>query len=123
MGQKWVSDNKDFFDPMEWAKAAAFSPFDGLFMVGAITNEIVSFMFGTERPPKGGIPGIEHATRGLRAVKNWEALIHWDDPQKTMRELDDILKAGSILDQNIAVANALVNIAKPIVGAATIHND
>jgi hypothetical protein len=119
----FMDDDKDFFDPKEWALAAATAPLQGLFLVGTVAESILAAASGV-KVHRGGQPlPLEAWDRAERVIKHYDKLWDTHDPLTMTKTWDDILKAASVVHPGVAALSALTNIAKPIVGAATIHND
>jgi hypothetical protein len=121
----FTDDDKDIFgNPMEFVGAAALAPFQGLFLVGTVAEVAYRRVMG-EYAPARGLPLSELPERAWRAWKHLDEAFDPHDPLKMTKEWDDIIKSASMIPGlgGIAPFAGITNIAKPVVGAATIHNN
>ena len=112
----WATDSEEeIFQWDEFLTAAAFAPFQGLFLVGSLSSSTVALF--TDKPaPKNADPLTEAVTRMKRVYKNADQLLNTEDLPKLLKTWDDLLRVSATAIPQAASVAALINPVKTAVG-------
>jgi len=113
----WFSDEPDdeIWTLEGYAMAMMLAPLSGYMLVGTVGSTVVREAFG-EMTFQSTDPANEMIDRGIRSIKGWDNTFNTEDPEAMLKQWNNLLRFASF-NPTLAAPAALLNFAKPIVGA------
>jgi hypothetical protein len=113
----WFSDEPDdeIWTLEGYAMAMMLAPLSGYMLVGTVGSTVVREAFG-EMTFQSTDPANEMIDRGIRSIKGWDNTFNTSDPEAMLKQWNNLLRFASF-NPTLAAPAALLNFAKPIVGA------
>ncbi len=111
-------EDDDIWSYGGWVRAIALAPVQGYLFIGTMLDSVLSQLTGAGFFTPTQNPLLTVSQTGIRALKNADDILAFDDP-------DALFKEWSVIARTMAVAPAaampavLLNIVKPIFGAAS----
>jgi hypothetical protein len=113
----WFSDEPDdeIWTLEGYAMAMMLAPLSGYMLVGTVGSTVVREAFG-EMTFQSTDPANEMIDRGIRSIKGWDNTFNTSDPEAMLKQWNNLLRFASF-NPTLAAPAALLNFAKPIMGA------
>jgi hypothetical protein len=109
-------DDDEIYTAAGYARAVALAPFQGFFLLGTAIDVGVSSVMGQRTYTNSSNPLVTSVGNAVVAGKNASDILQTDDPEKFFKELGRIARAIAVTPVT-AVPAAVLNVAKPIIGA------
>lgn len=109
-------DDDEIWTVEGYAMAALLAPLSGFFLVGAVSQGAISFLFGERFSPPSRDPLQDALERAKRSATNMDDVFNTDDPQAMFKQWENMARTIAIAGPVSAAPATVLNLIKPILG-------
>jgi hypothetical protein len=110
------AEDDDIWGWEGFARALLLAPFSGYFVLGPVSDAVVSSVLGERFFNQAANPVMDSVQRASRAAKNLGEIFNTDDPEAMFKEWDDIARSLAVFGAPSAAPAAAINAVRPVVG-------
>jgi hypothetical protein len=110
-------DDEEIWSPGGWARAILLAPVQGYLFLGTMLDSVFSQLTGAGFFTPTQNPLVSVAQTGIRALRNADDILAFDDPDALLKEWVSIARMLAV-NPTMAAPAVLLNAIKPIFGAS-----
>jgi hypothetical protein len=110
-------DDEEIWSPGGWARAILLAPVQGYLFLGTMLDSVFSQLTGAGFFTPTQNPLVSVAQTGLRALRNADDILAFDDPDALLKEWVSIARMIAV-NPTMAAPAVILNAIKPIFGAS-----